>query len=206
MASCWIPHLLALEVSATTRQAQGASLLWLGVTAHPTAEWITQQFTEACGWESPPNYLIRDRDRVYGEAFTRRIRAMGIRDRPTAPRSPWQNGYAERFIGSVRRECLDHVIVFGEQHLRRVLRSYQQYYNGTRTHLSLAKDAPLPRAIQTVGSILPLPVLGGLHHHYVRIKLTIGTARPFSDYGEPQLCAGQDASKNAATRAQAGRS
>ena len=104
-----------------------------------------------------------------GEAFTRRFRAIGIRDRPTAPRSPWQNGYAERFVGSIRREYLDHVIVFGEQHLRRVLRSYQQYYNGTRTHLSLAKDAPLPRAIQTVGSILPLPVLGGLHHHYVRI-------------------------------------
>ena len=144
-------------------------ILWLGVTAHPTAEWITQQFTEACGWESPPNYLIRDRDRVYGEAFTRRIRAMSIRDRPTAPRSPWQNCYAERLMASIRRECLDHVIVFGEQHLRRVLRSYQQYYNGTRTHLSLAKDAPLPRAIQTVGSILPLPVLGGLHHHYVRI-------------------------------------
>ena len=116
-----------------------------------------------------PHSLIRDRDRVYGEAFTRRVRAMGIRDRPTAPRSPWQNGYAEQLIGSIRRECLDHVIVFGEQHLRRVLRSYQQYYNGTRTHLSLAKDAPLPRAIQTVGSILPLPVLGGLHHHYVRI-------------------------------------
>ena len=100
-------------------------ILWLGVTAHPTAEWITQQFTEACGWESPPNYLIRDRDRVYGEAFTRRIRAMSIRDRPTAPRSPWQNCYAERLIASIRRECLDHVIVFGEQHLRRVLRSYQ---------------------------------------------------------------------------------
>ena len=136
---------------------------------HPTAEWIAQQVTEACGWESAPHYLVRDRDRIYGEAFTRRIRAMGIRDRPTAPRSPWQNGYAERFIGSIRRECLDHVIVFSEQHLRRVLRSYQQYYNGTRTHLSLAKDAPLPRSIQTVGSILPLPVLGGLHHHYVRI-------------------------------------
>ena len=113
--------------------------------------------------------LIRDRDRVYGEAFTRRIRAMGIRDRTTAPRSPWENGHAERLIGSIRRECLDHVIVFGEQHLRRVLRSYQQYYNGTRTHLSLAKDAPLPRAIQAVGSILPLPILGGLHHHYLRI-------------------------------------
>jgi Integrase core domain len=93
----------------------------------------------------------------------------GIRDRPTAPRSPWQNGYAERLIGSIRRECLDHVIVFGEQHLRGVLRSYQQYYNGTRTHLSLAKDSPLPRAVQTVGSILPLPILGGLHHHCVRI-------------------------------------
>jgi len=144
-------------------------ILWLGVTAHPTAEWITQQFTEACGWESPPNYLIRDRDRVYGEAFTRRIRAMSIRDRPTAPRSPWQNCYAERLIASIRREGLDHVIVFGEQHLRRVLRSYQPYYNGTRTHLSLAKDAPLPRTIQAVGSILPLPILGGLHHHYARI-------------------------------------
>src|SRR6187200_3004673 len=141
-------------------------ILWLGVTAHRTAEWIAQQVTEACGWESAPHSLIRDRDRIYGEAFTRRIRAMSIRDRPTAPRSPWQNGYAERLISSIRRECLDHVIVFGEQHLRRVLRSYQQYYNGTRTHLSLAKDAPLPRAIQTVGSILPLPVLGGLHHHY----------------------------------------
>ena len=100
-------------------------ILWLGATAH--AEWIAQQVTEACGWESPPHYLIRDRDRVYGETFTRRIRAMGIRDRPTAPRSPWQYGYAERLIGSMRRECLDHVIVFGEQHLRRVLRSYQQY-------------------------------------------------------------------------------
>ena len=144
-------------------------ILWLGVTSHPTPEWIARQVTEACGWESAPQYLIRDRDRVYGEAFTRRIRAMGIRDRPTAPRSPWQNGHAERLIGSIRRECLDHVIVFGEQHLRRVLRSYQQYYNGTRTHLSWAKDTPLPRAVQAVGSILPLPVLGGLHHHYVRI-------------------------------------
>ena len=139
-------------------------ILWLRVTAHPTAEWIAQQVTEACGWESAPHSLIRDRDRVYGEAFTRRVRAMGIRDRPTTPRSPWENGHAERLIGSIRRECLDHVIVFGERHLRRVLRSYQQYYNGTRTHLSLAKDAPLPRAIQTVGNILPLPVLGGLHH------------------------------------------
>jgi transposase InsO family protein len=116
-----------------------------------------------------PTYLIRDRDRVYGEAFTRRIRAMGIRDRPTTPRSPRQNGYAERLIGSIRRECLDHVIVFGERHLRHVLRSYQQYYNGTRTHLSLAKDSPVPRAVDAVGSIVPLPILSGLHHHYLRI-------------------------------------
>ena len=116
-----------------------------------------------------PQYLIRDRDRAYGDAFTRRIRAMGIRDRPTAPRSPWQNGYAERLIGSIRRECLDHVIVFGERHLRHVLRSYAEYYNGARTHLSLTKDSPFTRPVQRVGSILPQSVLGGLHHHYVQI-------------------------------------
>ena len=144
-------------------------ILWLGVTAHPSAEWIAQQVTEACGWESAPHSLIRDRDRVYGEAFTRRVRAMGIRDRPTAPRSPWENGHAERLIGSIRRECLDHVIVFGERHLCHVLRSYARYYNGVRTHLSLAKDSPLPRRVQAVGGILPRPILGGLHHHYVRI-------------------------------------
>ena len=144
-------------------------ILWLGVTAHPSAEWIARQVTEACGWESAPHSLIRDRDRVYGEAFTRRVRAMGIRDRPTAPRSPWENGHAERLIGSIRRECLDHVIVFGERHLRHVLRSYARYYNGVRTHLSLGKDWPLPRDVQAVGTILPLPVVQGLHHHYVRI-------------------------------------
>jgi transposase InsO family protein len=118
--------------------------------------------------EPAPEYLIRDRDSVYGEAFTRPIRATGIRDRPTAPRSPWQNGYAERLIGSIRRECLDYVIIYGERHLRHVLRSYAPHYNEPRTHLSLAKDAPLRRVIQTVGSILPLPIIGGLHHHYVR--------------------------------------
>jgi len=144
-------------------------ILWLGVTAHPTAEWIARQLTEACGWEPAPRYLIRDRDRVYGEAFRRRIRAMGIRDRPTAPRSPWLNGHAERLIGSIRRECLDHVVVFGEKYLRYILLSYMKYYNGTRTHLSLNKDAPIPRAVQAVGRILPTPILGGLHHHYVRI-------------------------------------
>jgi len=107
-------------------------ILSLAATVHPTAEWVAQQVTEACGWDVAPQYLIRDRDRAYGDAFTRRIRAMGIRDRPTAPRSPWQNGYAERLIGSIRRECLDHVIVFCERHLRHVLRSYAEYYNAAR--------------------------------------------------------------------------
>ena len=144
-------------------------ILWLSVTAHPTAEWIARQLTETFGWEQAPKYLIRDRDRAYGEVFTRRVRSMGIRDRPTAPRSPWQNGHAERLIGSIRRECLDHVVVFGERHLRHLLRSYMQYYNDARTHLSLSKDAPIPRAVQVVGRILPTPVLGGLHHQYVRI-------------------------------------
>ena len=120
-------------------------------------------------WWRIPRYLIRDRDRAYGEVFTRRVRSMGIRDRPTAPRSPWQNAHAERLIGSIRRECLDHIVVFGERHLRHLLRSYMQYYNDARTHLSLSKDTPIPRAVQVVGRILPIPILGGLHHQYVRI-------------------------------------
>src|SRR5262245_54429020 len=103
-------------------------ILWLGVTANPTAEWIANQLTEACGWQAAPQYLVRDRDAVYGDVFIRRLQAMGIRDRPTAARSPWQSGYAERLIGSIRRECLDHVVVFGERHLRHLLTWYQRYY------------------------------------------------------------------------------
>src|SRR5260370_19150617 len=118
-------------------------IVWLGVTAHPTGEWIANQITEAFGWEPAPRYLIRDRDRVFGELFIRRLRSMGIRDRPTSPRSPWQNGYAERLIGSIRRECLDHVVVFGERHLRHILLSYMKYYNDARTNLSLSKTHPL---------------------------------------------------------------
>jgi transposase InsO family protein len=144
-------------------------LLWLGVTAHPDAEWLARQLTEACGWDEPPRYLIRDRDGAYGAAFVRRVAAMGIRDRPTSVRSPWQNGYVERLIGSIRRECLDHVVVFGERHLRHVLASYQKYYNEVRTHLSLHKDAPIRRDVCRTGCVLSLPVLGGLHHHYVRV-------------------------------------
>ena len=144
-------------------------IVWLGVTEHPTAEWIARQLTEAFGWEAAPRYLLRDRDHVYGKVFTRRVRAMGIRDRPTAARSPWQNGYCERAIGSIRRECLDHVIVFGERHLQHLLRCYADYYNQSRTHLSLDKDAPARRQIQGVGRIEARSVLGGLHHRYVRI-------------------------------------
>ena len=144
-------------------------ILWFGVTAHPTAEWIANQVTEACGWEQAPRYLIRDRDGAYGEVFIRRLRSMGIRDRPTSPRSPWQNGYAERLIGSIRRECLDHVVVFSERHLRHMLLSYMNYHNEVRTHLSLEKDAPVSRAVKLAGTILCRPVLGGLHHQYVRI-------------------------------------
>jgi transposase InsO family protein len=125
----------------------------LGVTAHPSAEWIARQLTEACGWSEPPRYIIRDRDGAYAEAFIRRLTAMGIRDRPISARSPWQNGLAERLIGSIRRDCLDHVVIFGEQHLRHLLNSYQEYYNKSRTHLSLKKDAPIPRDAQRAGRV-----------------------------------------------------
>jgi transposase InsO family protein len=144
-------------------------ILWIGTTSHPSAEWIARQLTEAFGWEEAPRYIIRDRDRAYGDIVVRRLRAMGIRDRPTALRSPWQNGFCERLIGSIRRDCLDHVVVFDERHLRHLLRSYANYYNQTRTHLSLNKDSPVTRPIETVGRILPVPILGGLHHRYVRI-------------------------------------
>jgi transposase InsO family protein len=144
-------------------------LLSIGVTDHPTAEWIARQITEAFAWDNVPRYLVRDRDGAYGDIFIQRLRAMGIRDHPIAPRSPRQNGYVERLIGSIRRECLDHIVVFGEQHLRRLLKSYATYYNEVRTHLSLTKDAPIPRPSQGIGRIVSLPVLGGLHHHYVRV-------------------------------------
>jgi transposase InsO family protein len=144
-------------------------ILWFGVTSHPTAEWIANQLTEACGWEQAPRDLIRDRDGAYGEVFVRRLRSIGIRDRPASPRSPWQNGCAGRLIGSIRRECLDHVVVFGERHLRHVLLSYMKYYNETRTQLFLDKDSPLSRIVERVGRIRCRPVLGGLHHKYVRI-------------------------------------
>src|SRR5882762_2807637 len=135
--------------------------LWVsfGVTANPTAEWISRQVTEAFPWDHAPRDLIRDRDTSYGPVFLQRIRAMGIRDHPIAPRSPWQNACVERLIGSIRRECLDHMIVFGEAHLRRILRGYAAYYNVSRTHRSLNKDAPLYRAIERLGAVVSRPVV-----------------------------------------------
>lgn len=144
-------------------------LVWINVTANPTAEWLARQITEAFPWNDAPRYLIRDRDQAYGAAVTRRMRPMGIRDKPIAPGSPWQNGYAERLIGSIRRECVDHIIAVGEGHLHRVLRSYAHYYNESRTYRSPNKDAPFHRLTERVGTIGSRPILGGLHHQYSRI-------------------------------------
>ena len=137
------------------------------MTTHPTAEWIARR-TPLRNGESIAR-LIRDRDGSYGHAVTRRLVARGIRDRPTAPRSPWQNGHAERLIGSIRRECFDHIVVFGDAHLRRILAAYTGYYNELRTHLSLSKDSPSYRSIQRFGEIIPRPILGRLHHEYCRM-------------------------------------
>src|SRR5271169_1779593 len=144
-------------------------LLWFAVTRHPTAEWLAQQIVEEFPWDTAPTYLVRDNDRAYGQAFTRRVRTLGIRDHPISPRSPWQNPYVERLIRTLRRDCLDHVLILGEKHLRWVLTVYSTYYNETRTHLGLRKDAPLRRAIQRSGTIVATPILSGLHHRYARI-------------------------------------
>lgn len=144
-------------------------LVQFGITTHPAAEWVAGQITEAFPWDTAPSYLIRDRDGAFGQVFKRRLKAMGIKDRPTAPRSPWQNGHAERLIGSIRRECLDHVIVLNEKHLRHLLRAYADYYNNVRTHLSLDKDAPRKRPVQRTGLIKAAPCVGGLHHSFTRV-------------------------------------
>ncbi len=141
------------------------------VTEHPTAQWTAQQIVEAFPFDTAPGYLLRDRDCIYGEVVWRRIKSLGIEDVLTAPRSPWQNSFVERVIGSIRRDCLDHVIVLNEQHLRRILREYFSYYHTCRTHLSLNKDPPQPRAVESaqLGNIVALPRVGGLHHRYMRV-------------------------------------
>jgi transposase InsO family protein len=140
------------------------------VTEHPTALWAAQQIVDAFPDDSAPAYLLRDRDAVYGDAFRKRVKGIGITELLTAPQSPWQNPFAERLIGSIRRECLDHVVVLGERHLRRILTAYFAYYHRTRTHLSLAKDAPDGRNIEppSLGAVLSIPEVGGLHHRYSR--------------------------------------
>jgi transposase InsO family protein len=145
-------------------------IVHFNVTVHPSAEWTGRQLIEAFPWDTAPQYLIRDRDGIYGQDFTRRVNALGIKQVLIAPRSPWQNPYVERVIGSIRRECLDHVIVLNERHLRRVLRGYLRYYHGSRTHLALGKDAPEPRNVEPpdMGRIVAFPQVGGLHHRYTR--------------------------------------
>ena len=145
-------------------------ILHFNVTAHPTAAWTGRQLLEACGTDDVPRFLVRDRDTIYGETFRRQVTALKIQDVPTAPHSPWQNAYAERVIGSLRRECLNHFIVLGEGHLRRILRTYVDYYNETRTHLSLDKDTPKGCPIQRPdqGRVIELKRVGGLHHEYLR--------------------------------------
>ena len=143
-------------------------ILQFGVSAHPTAEWTVQQLRNAFPWDSAPRYLLRDRDRIFGEEFVSQVNAMGIEQVLSAPRSPWQRAYVERLIGSIRRECLDHVVVFSESSLRRTLTAYCAYYHDWRTHLSLRKDVPEVRRVQPItdGKVVETPELSGLHHHY----------------------------------------
>src|SRR5437667_424202 len=144
-------------------------VLHFNVTEHPTAAWTAQQIVDAFLYDSAPSYLLRDRDKIYGHSFRQRVRGMGIDEILTAPHSPWQNPFAERLIGSIRRECLDHVLVLGERHLRRTLARYFAYYHRVRTHLSLDKDAPDRRPIEPpeFGTVIQIPEVGGLHHRYV---------------------------------------
>jgi putative transposase len=143
----------------------------VAVTEHPTSEWVAHQLLEAFPWDSAPRYLLRDRDRSYGEQFSQAAQWLGVREVLAAAQSPWQNAYVERLIGSIRRECLDHVIALNESSLRRILKSYFDYYERSRTHLSLTKDAPVARPIQPIGTgaIVAIPQVGGLHHRYERI-------------------------------------
>ena len=144
-------------------------ILHVNVTACPTAEWVARQLVEAFPGTKPiPRFLIHDGDGSYGWEFRRALKMLGIEPMRTAPKSPWQNCYVERVTGTLRRECTDHVIAFGERHLRRVLTEYVAYYNESRPHQSLDGNAPVPRRVEPVGEIIATPVLGGLHHRYSR--------------------------------------
>jgi putative transposase len=145
-------------------------ILHFNVTAHPTAEWTAQQLVQAFPWDSAPRYLLRDRDGIFGGDFVQQVKVMGIKEVLSAPRSPWQRAYVERVIGTIRRECLDHLIVFNEASLRRTLCLYIDYYHRSRTHLALDKDSPEPRAVQPpkLGPVVSVPQVGGLHHRYER--------------------------------------
>ena len=145
-------------------------ILHFNVTEHPTAEWTAQQMVEAFPWDTAPKHLLRDRDCVYGDAFRRRVAGLDIAEVLIRPRSPWQNPYVERVIGSIRRDCLDHIVALNETHLRSVLRSFVTYYHRSRTHLSLEKDSPDPREVQPpkAGNVVEFPEVGGLHHRYER--------------------------------------
>jgi hypothetical protein len=145
-------------------------IVHVAITEHPTAMWTAQQIIEAFPDNSAPRWLVRDRDAIYNDVFRRRVASMGISEVISSPSSPWQNPFAERLIGTIRRECLDHVIVFNQTHLRRTLARYLSYYHASRTHLSLAKDAPTPRRVQPPeeGHVIAFPEVGGLHHRYER--------------------------------------
>jgi putative transposase len=145
-------------------------ILHFNVTAHPTAEWTAQQLVQAFPWDSAPRYLLRDRDGIFGSEFVQRVKALGIQEVLSAPRSPWQRAFVERVIGTIRRECLDHWIVLHEASLRRTLGLYFDYYHRSRTHLSLRKDSPEPRPVQPpeMGRVVTIPQVGGLHHRYER--------------------------------------
>ena len=149
---------------------QSRRVVHFNVTDSPSATWTGQQIVEAFPWDTAPRYLLRDRDKIFGHEFVHRVEMMGIKQVLISARSPWQNPYVERVIGSIRRECLDHTIVINEKHLRRVLRDYFKYYHGSRTHLGLEKDCPTPRPVETpdFGSIQAQPLVGGLHHRYFR--------------------------------------
>ncbi len=146
-------------------------ILHFNVTNHPTAAWTARQLSESCGLDEAPRYLLRDRDAIYGKAFRRQGVALGIEEVTAAPLSPWQNPFVERVIGSIRRDCLDHVIVINERHLRRILRQYIDYYHTCRTHMSLNKDPPETRTVEPpeMGNVVAFPRVGGLHHRYQRI-------------------------------------